>query len=225
MIEIRDLRFAYPDRAFSLAVDSLKIEEGERFRVSGPSGSGKTTLINIISGILKPDSGLVRVGGREITRRNDREIRRFRLERMGFIFQNFDLLEYLTVEQNILLPLIVAGRKPDAATRERLGSLIEAVGLAGKRRSHPGRLSQGERQRAAICRAVINDPCLLIADEPTASLDRKNAERFIELVSRVLEQTGATFLMVTHDTSCAGFFDRHLDMESLESNGKGEAHV
>lgn len=214
MIEIRDLTFAYPDRAFSLAIGALRIGEGERFRVSGPSGSGKTTLINIISGILKPDSGLVRVAGIEISKRNDREARRTRLTKMGFIFQNFDLLEYLTVEQNILLPVTLAGVKPDAETRQRLDHLVESMGLLGKKRAYPGRLSHGERQRAAICRAVINNPRLLIADEPTASLDRRNAERFIELIGAMLDRTGATFLMVTHDDAHAGFFENHLDMES-----------
>ena len=158
MIRIRDLSFTYPGGDFGLRLDRLDLDAGERLVITGPSGSGKTTLIQLLSGILKPDSGTIRVGDQEISRGNDRAARHFRLHRMGFIFQEFELLEYLTVEQNILLPYLLSrSLRVDAAVRDRMAHLLERTGLAGKERKYPRALSHGEKQRVAVVRALINE--------------------------------------------------------------------
>jgi len=225
MIRIRNLDFHYPGSAFTLRIDDLVIGAGERFGLTGPSGSGKTTLINIIAGILKPRAGEVVVAGTEISRRNDRRNREFRISNIGFIFQNFELLDYLTVEQNILLPITIGrGLRADAAIRERMESTLERMGIADRRRAYPRSLSQGEKQRVAICRAVINEPRLVIADEPTANLDRRNAARVIELILEIVQENRSTFLMVTHDPAYFEIFPRRLDLADLEE-GSAQVHA
>jgi len=216
VIRISDLEFRYPDGAFTLRMGNLHVEEGERVCITGASGSGKTTLVNLVAGILKPTSGSVRVADTEISRRNDRRNRAFRIDNIGFIFQNFELLEYLPVEENILLPFSVGGRmKADAAVRERMSLYLEEMGMTARRRAYPRRLSQGEKQRVAICRAMINRPRLVIADEPTANLDTENAKRVMDLIAGVLDENGSTFLMVSHDRALLPHFDRRLDMGEL----------
>ncbi len=218
MIRIKNLDFAYPDGRFSLHVDALDFAEGGRFCLRGPSGSGKTTLVNIIAGILKPTAGSVTVAGQEISRSRDKANREFRLNNIGFIFQNFELLDYLNVEQNILLPFSI-GRKmkvtPDV--RRRIDASLERMGIADKKRVYPGQLSQGEQQRVAICRAVVNEPALIIADEPTANLDERNAANVIDLIGELLDRKRATFLMVTHDRSFDEFFDDLVDIDAIAS--------
>jgi ABC-type lipoprotein export system ATPase subunit len=224
MIRISDLHFRYPGNGFELRVPSLSVSEGSRICLTGASGSGKTTLVNIISGILKPASGTVAVAGREISRRNDRENRAFRIGNIGYIFQNFELLDYLPVEENVLLPFTLSRRmRPDAAVRARMHAFLEQMGIAGKKRSLPGQLSQGEKQRVAICRAVITEPSLIIADEPTANLDRDNAGRVMGLIESVLDRNRATFLMVSHDPAFRGFFDDVVDMGGINAAADGDA--
>jgi ABC-type lipoprotein export system ATPase subunit len=222
MILINDLQFQYPGNGFELRVPSLHLHEGKRVCLTGASGSGKTTLVNIISGILKPACGSVAVAGREISRRNDRENRAFRIGNIGYIFQNFELLDYLPVEENVLLPFTLARRmRPDAAVRARMEAFLDRMGMAGKKRSLPGQLSQGEKQRVAICRAVITEPRLIIADEPTANLDRDNAGRVMELIESELERNRATFLMVSHDPAFRDFFDDVIDMSVINAADDG----
>jgi len=222
MISIKDLAFRYREGDFTLKIGDLEIPEGEKFMISGPSGSGKTTLVNIIAGILKPTSGSVRVAGIEISKRNDRLNRRFRLDNVGFIFQNFELLEYLPVERNILLPYSI-GRKMrvDAEVLERMRRSMETMGIWERRRAYPRQLSQGEKQRVAICRAVINAPRLIMADEPTANLDPDNSARVMELIRGMIEQNRSTFVMVTHDPSLRPFFNRRLDLKERSAGGDG----
>ncbi len=213
MIRIRNLDFGYPRSSFRLRVTDAHVAEGEKLCITGPSGSGKTTLINIISGILKPTSGTVEVAGREISKKNDRHNREFRLTNIGFIFQNFELLDYLPVEKNILLPFAIGRKmKADATVRKRLAEVTERMGIAGKRRAYPKHLSQGEKQRVAICRAVIADPRIIVADEPTANLDVENRTHVMNLIGEVLDRNRSTFLMVTHDPALYDFFDRRLDL-------------
>lgn len=214
MIQIENLRFAYPRNGFRLAVDLLRVQEGEKLCIMGPSGSGKTTLIHLISGILMPDSGSIRVAGQEITRRNDRWVRSFRLSRVGFIFQDFKLLEYLTAEQNILLPYYLSRQlKLDGAVRERLAAFLERTGLNGKAQAFPEALSHGEKQRVAVLRALITLPALVIGDEPTANLDEGNAAAIMELILRLVKDQGAAFILVTHNPSFRERFDRRLELE------------
>jgi putative ABC transport system ATP-binding protein len=213
MIRIKNLDFGYPRSPFRLRITDAHVAEGEKLCITGPSGSGKTTLVNIISGILKPASGTVEVAGREISRKNDRHNREFRLTNIGFIFQNFELLDYLSVEGNILLAYAIGRKmKVDAALRERLAEVTERMGIADKRRAFPKHLSQGEKQRVAICRAVIANPRIIVADEPTANLDVENRTRVMDLIGEVLDRNRSTFLMVTHDPALYGFFDRRLDL-------------
>lgn len=222
MIQIRNLDFAYPDARFKLHVDALDFAEGGRYCLRGPSGSGKTTLVNIIAGILKPTAGTVTVAGQEISRSRDKLNREFRLNRIGFIFQNFELLDYLNVEQNILLPFSI-GRKMKVTpeVRQRIDASLEQMGMIDKKRVYPGQLSQGEKQRVAICRAVVNEPGLIIADEPTANLDEQNAARVIDLISDLLDRKKATFLMVTHDRTFDDFFDTVVAMDSIVAIDSG----
>ncbi len=213
MISIRDLRFSYPGGLFELALDRLEVPEGGTLCITGPSGSGKTTLINLISGILEPTAGSIRIAGLEITRKNEKSVRSFRLEKIGFVFQDFKLLEYLTVEQNILLPYLLSSRmKADDRVRERLAVFVEKTGIEGKLKSFPGHLSHGEKQRVAVLRALITLPSLVIGDEPTANLDRENAEGIMELISGLAEENNATFVMVTHDEPMTRHFKTRLNL-------------
>ena len=195
MIHVRNLRFAYPDGSFRLSLDRLDLEEGGRLCITGPSGSGKTTLIQLLSGILQPREGTIRVAGVELTREKPARVRRFRLDKIGFIFQGFELLEYLTVERNVLLPFYLAGRSVAAPeVRARMARLLEKTGLAGKERAYPNTLSHGEKQRTAVCRALITWPRLVIGDEPTANLDGENAARILDLILELVEGEGATIV-------------------------------
>lgn len=213
MIRMRDVRFAYPDGGFSLHVGALDVEAGGMLCVTGRSGSGKTTLIQLISGILKADEGSVEVAGLAMGTGNEKEVRRFRLQRMGFIFQDFELLEYLTVEQNILLPYLL-DRTLDAGgeVRERLGQLLDRTGLNDKARVHPGRLSHGEKQRVAVMRALITNPGLVIGDEPTANLDEENASAIMDLIFALVKEHKTTFVLVTHDMRLAGRFEQRFEL-------------
>ena len=172
MIEISDLSFRYAEGAFSVTIPELRIARAEKVAFIGPSGVGKTTLISLIAGILKPQDGSVRVDGVDLARRSDRQRRDFRISRIGFVFQEFELLEYLTVRDNILLPYYVNATLPlTPAVRKSADELAVSMGIGDKLRRYPRTLSQGERQRVAICRALIASPDLIIADEPTGNLD------------------------------------------------------
>ena len=216
MIELEDVRFQYRRGGFGLHVGHLAIEAGRLVAFVGPSGSGKTTLVSLISGILAPASGALRVGGVDLASQPDARRRRFRIARIGMVFQDFELLEYLTVRDNVLLPYrINRALRLEASVRERAGRLAEAVGLGDKLDRYPGSLSHGERQRLAICRAMIAEPAILIADEPTGNLDAKTARRILELMFDQARRSGATFLMVTHDGSLLDGFDRVVDVTEL----------
>lgn len=213
MIRIQDLRFAYPKGDFEIRLDALHVAKGEGLCITGPSGSGKTTLIQLVSGILKPTSGSVRVGDLEVASQNEGALRRFRLRSMGFIFQDFELMEYLTVEHNILLPYYLdRSMTLTGEVRGRLDELLNRTGLQGKRRDHPINLSHGEKQRVAVCRALITLPALVIGDEPTANLDRDNADAIMELILELVKEQGATYLLVTHDPAYASRFENRLDL-------------
>jgi len=217
MIQISDLEFRYGDGDFHLSVDGLRVERGSRTALVGPSGSGKTTLLNLIAGIVQPTSGSIVTDGVELTARGDAERRRFRIRRIGLIFQEFELLEYLSVLDNILLPYrINAALRLDARVRERAAELAELVGIADKLRRYPDRLSQGERQRVAVCRAVLPDPALLLADEPTGNLDPSNAERVLQILFDYVERREATLLTVTHDRDLLPRFESVIDCRELQ---------
>jgi len=218
MIDIKDLRFAYPgSNGALLNVTRLTVEPGEKVMLRGPSGSGKSTLLNLIAGILAPQSGSIRICGEEIATKNDTAARDFRINHIGFIFQDFALLDYLTVKDNILLPYrLNPSLSLNAAVRSRASQLLADLGIAEKSSAFPARLSFGERQRAAIARAMITSPKIILADEPTANLDRANALKTIELILSSAASNNAGLVVVSHDDSLASYFDRVIDIEQFK---------
>ena len=220
MIEFDDIRFAYPGSAFRLAVRSLRVAAGEKAVLTGPSGSGKTTLLNLAAGIVLPDSGTVRVGGRAVSSQSDRQRRTFRVSDVGLVFQEFELLEYLTVRQNILLPYRINPRLTlTDEVRRRAAALAATTGISETLDRRPGRLSQGERQRVAICRALVTGPSIILADEPTGNLDPATSRTIVELLLAQAHAAGATLMMVTHDHSLLDSFDRTIDISALDREG------
>ena len=185
----------------------LQVAEQELVAVMGPSGSGKSTLMHLLAGLDKPTEGAVTIAGTELGTLDDTALTRLRREHIGFIFQFFNLLPMLDVDENVTLPLAIAGERPDRAWVE---TLIAAVGLAQRRRHRPGELSGGEQQRVAIARALITRPTVLLADEPTGNLDSKTGGEILELMRRSVDSYGQTLVMVTHDPRAAAIADRTL---------------
>ena len=217
MIAIRDLRFAYRD-GFALAIPTLDVAARERVAVVGPSGSGKTTLLNLVSGIATPDAGSVALDGTEIGGLPDRARRRLRAANVGFVFQDFALVDYLTAEENVLYPYRVgAGLRLDRDARGRARALLSDFGLEAKARRRPGQLSQGERQRVAIARALVVRPMVILADEATGNLDPANKAAALDLLFAQAAETGAALLCVTHDHELLPRFDRVIDFADLRA--------
>ncbi len=175
--------------------------------IMGPSGSGKSTLMHILAGLDTPTSGSVRVAGVELTELTDRELTQLRRERIGFIFQTFNLLPVLSAEENILLPLSIAGRKPD---REWFDRLIDTVGIRDRLSHRPAEMSGGQQQRVAVARALITHPSVVFADEPSGNLDSKASSDVLGLLRHAVDDFGQTVVMVTHDAHAASYADRLL---------------
>jgi len=214
MIEINSLTFAYPSGEFRLDIQELSVATGEKVAFVGPSGSGKTTLLNLVAGILPPKNGSIKVDNDEISAQGDTARRNFRITNIGFIFQDFGLLDYLDVRDNILHPYrITDALKLDSDVRNRADMLAEQMGIADKLQRHPPDLSHGERQRVAICRALLPGPKLILADEATGNLDPKNKTHILELLFQSVEEHGATLLAVTHDHELLKSFDRVVDFQ------------
>src|SRR5580704_16312020 len=188
----------------------LTVDSGEFIAVMGPSGCGKSTLLNLVAGLDLPDEGTITVAGEEITGRGEDDLARMRRRHMGIVFQFFNLLEGMTVLENVALPTIIAGRKRRMAeTRAR--DLLDLLGIGDKAGAVPGVLSGGQRQRLAIARALANEPTLLLADEPTGALDSEGGAEVIELLSR-LHAGGQTIVLVTHDAGVASAAERIVRM-------------
>jgi ABC-type lipoprotein export system ATPase subunit len=220
VIRIRDLEFTYGEGDFRLRIPELSAERGSSVAFVGPSGSGKTTLLNLIAGIVTPRRGSIKAGDVEVTSLTDAARRDFRVRNVGLIFQEFELLDYLNVLDNILLPYrINPSLRLDGGIRERARGLAEQVGIADKLSRHPGHLSQGERQRVAVCRAVLPEPTLLLADEPTGNLDPVNTQRVLEILFAFAERSGATLLTVTHERDLLPRFERIVDFNSFHGVG------
>jgi putative ABC transport system ATP-binding protein len=183
---------------------SLAIPTGQFAAVMGPSGSGKSTLLNMIAGLDRPTQGEVQVDGVNVNRLSEAALARYRRAKLGFVFQFFNLLDRLTVLDNILLPAQLVGLKPRVA-QERAHTLLAQLGIAEKARAYPSRLSGGERQRVAIARALINQPAVLLADEPTGALDSRSGEAVMEMLAQI-HQGGQTVLLVTHDAKLAASY-------------------
>lgn len=207
LIQIRGLNKTYTEGDRSRLVLSdvdLDIEEGEFFVLLGKSGSGKSTLLNLISGIDYPDAGSIRVGSTDITRLNERQLTLFRREQIGIIFQFFNLIPTLTVLENITLPLELRGKRDESRAR----SLLERVGLEGRADAFPDKLSGGEQQRIAIARALVHEPPVVLADEPTGNLDEETGEKILGLLLELTRDTGKTLVMATHNPEIVPLADR-----------------
>jgi putative ABC transport system ATP-binding protein len=189
----------------ALAGVSVDFERGRFTAIMGPSGSGKSTLMHILAGLDRPTSGTVTLDGADITELDDGELTKLRRDKLGFVFQFFNLLPVLTAEENLILPLSIAGEKPDP---DWLDQLIATVGLEDRRTHRPSELSGGQQQRVAIARALVTRPAVVFADEPTGNLDSKSSEDVLALLRRAADEFGQTVIMVTHDPEAAAVGDR-----------------
>ncbi|MFA5572685.1 MAG: ABC transporter ATP-binding protein [Crenarchaeota archaeon] len=187
----------------------LEIEKGEFTAIMGPSGSGKTTLLNLIGCIDKPTEGKIRIDGIDITQLPESKLYKIRRDKIGFIFQNFNLLPYLNARENVELAMELAG-KFKGQRKQRAQELLRTVGLSGREQHRPQKLSQGEQQRVAVARALANDPAIILADEPTGNLDAANKREIVKLLSDLNKKQGTTILMVTHDEQVAAHTQRTL---------------
>jgi putative ABC transport system ATP-binding protein len=218
MIDIQDLEFYYRSGEFHLHIPEFSISRGEKVAVIGASGSGKTTLLNLVAGIITPLNGTVGVDNTHISVLGDRERRDFRISNIGFVFQDFELLDYLNVFDNILHPYRISGAlKLDRAVKQRAALLAEDMDIGDKLRRRAEDLSQGEKQRAAICRALLTQPRLILADEATGNLDPENKTRILDSLFGAVEEHDATLLAVTHDYELLERFDRVIDFKDFRN--------
>ncbi len=217
MITIRSLEFGYRTGEFRLNVPEFGVARSEKVAVIGPSGSGKTTLLNLIAGILTPITGTINVGDVPVNQLSDAERRDFRITNVGFVFQDFELLDYLNVLDNILHPYrITRALMLNKDVRARALMLAEAMGIGDKLKRFANDLSQGERQRAAICRALLPHPKVILADEATGNLDPSNKTRILDLLFQSVEEHDTTLLAVTHDHELLKRFDRVVDFQDFQ---------
>jgi putative ABC transport system ATP-binding protein len=193
----------------ALAGVTVDFERGRFTAIMGPSGSGKSTLVHILAGLDRPTSGTVVLDGEEITGLDDGELTKLRRDKLGFVFQFFNLLPVLTAEENLVLPLSIAGRKPD---QEWLARLIDTVGLEDRRTHRPSELSGGQQQRVAVARALVSKPAVIFADEPTGNLDSKASGDVLRLLRQAVDEFGQTVIMVTHDPAAAAHADRLITL-------------
>ena len=193
----------------ALAAVSTGFERGRFTAIMGPSGSGKSTLMHLLAGLDTPTTGTVELDGVDITHLDDGELTKLRRDKLGFVFQFFNLLPVLTAEENILLPLSIAGRKPD---QEWLDRLVQTVGLDDRRTHRPSELSGGQQQRVAVARARLSTPAVVFAAEPTGNLDSKSSAEVLELLRQAVDEFGQTVIMVTHDPAAAAHADRLITL-------------
>jgi putative ABC transport system ATP-binding protein len=223
IVEAFDLRRRYGEgeaAVDALAGVSVAFPAGHFAAIMGPSGSGKSTLMHLLAGLDRPTSGTVKVGGVELTELDDRALTQLRRDRIGFIFQTFNLLPVLNAEENILLPLSIAGRQVDRAWFEQL---IDTVGIRDRLSHRPAELSGGQQQRVAVARALISRPDVVFADEPSGNLDSKSSNDVLELLRHAVDDFSQTVVMVTHDAHAASFADRLLVLADGRIVHDGEA--
>jgi ABC-type lipoprotein export system ATPase subunit len=214
-IEVKQLTKKYRDgKSEVVALDSVNfdLEQGDDLAIVGPSGSGKTTLIELMSGLNKPSSGEVTIGGQSVWAGNDNTVSGFRNQTMGFIFQLIHLQDYLSALENVMLPMLIAGKGTKMA-RERAEKLLTDVGLQERLHHNPSAMSGGEMQRVAVARALANSPKIIFADEPTGKLDKQNAENIINILTKIAKQEQMSVVMITHDQAIASKFNNILWLE------------
>ncbi|MHC4712872.1 MAG: ABC transporter ATP-binding protein [Planctomycetota bacterium] len=222
MITVSGLNFRYREGRFRLRISDLSIEPGSAVAVIGASGTGKTTFLNLVSGVTVPQSGTIVTNGVEVSSLSDVRRREFRISNVGFVFQEFELLDYLNVIDNILLPYRISpALMLDGAAHDRALELANDVGIADKLDRNVNRLSHGERQRVAICRALVADTALILADEPTGNLDPEATEHVMDLLFAQVRKRSATLVTVTHDHGLIDRFDRVIDFLDFHSLGEG----
>jgi ABC-type lipoprotein export system ATPase subunit len=224
MVAIRDLDFRYREGEFRLRIPQLRVPAGETVAVIGPSGTGKTTLLNLIAGIVSPLGGQISVNAMQIAGLSETARRDYRIRNLGLVFQEFELLSYLNVLDNILLPFrINSALELTQDVKQRAVRLANEVGIADKLRRNVERLSQGERQRVAVCRALLTEPLLILADEPTGNLDPRNKGRVLDILFDYIEVHGTTLVTVTHDHDLLERFERVIEFSAFHSEtGAGE---
>jgi putative ABC transport system ATP-binding protein len=196
------------------AVDALRgitlaFAPGSFTAIMGPSGSGKSTLMHVLAGLDRPTSGAVVIDGQDITKMDDGELTQLRRDRIGFVFQFFNLVPVLNAEENMLLPLSIAGRRPE---RQWVEQLMRTVGIDDRRTHRPAELSGGQQQRVAVARALVSRPAVVFADEPTGNLDSKTSEEVMQLLRRAVDEFGQSVVMVTHDDHAASYADRRIEL-------------
>jgi putative ABC transport system ATP-binding protein len=217
MIKIKHLEFDYATNGFHLHIGNMTIERGSATAIIGPSGTGKTTLLNLIAGVSVPLTGQILIGQTDMTHLNESARREFRITNIGMVFQEFELLGYLRVIDNILLPYrIHPALRLDSAVRARAVSLARQAGIADKLSRFATKLSQGEKQRVAVCRSLLVKPSVILADEPTGNLDPANKERILDILLGYVAETGCTLLTVTHDHSLLNRFSWVIDMQEFQ---------
>ena len=210
MIEIKDLRKSFGKLDVLRGVD-LNIERGETISIVGPSGAGKTTLLQLIGTLDRPDSGSIRYDGKELSTMSASQLANFRNRHIGFVFQFHQLLPEFTAIENITIPALIAGESQSAATKKAM-ELLKIMGLEERAHHKPSQMSGGENQRVAVARALINRPDVILADEPSGSLDSKNKEELHKLFFDLRDRLGQTFIIVTHDEELAKLTDRTIRM-------------
>lgn len=214
ILQISDLHFQYPASDFKIEISNIKITQGSKIAISGKSGSGKTTLIHLISGILKPQSGEILFFDKSITDMNENDIRKHRISNIGFIFQEFELLDYLNVMDNLILPYkINKSLSLDEEIKDKAKEIANRIGIGNKLDQHPKQLSGGERQRLAIARALITSPPLIIADEPTGNLDDKTSNIVMDEITDQVSYTNSTLIMISHNNELISSFDEIIDIQ------------
>ena len=218
MIEISNLSFSYSKSDFQLNIDQLVVEAGQCAAVIGPSGCGKTTLLQLMAGIIPNLSGTIRVNGYEVHKMGDAERRLFRLRNIGFVFQDFGLIEYLNFLDNILHPYrINPGLSVSHEVKQRARNLADHMGIGDKLKRFVAQTSQGEQQRAAICRAIVAQPSVILADEPTGNLDPTNKSQIMDILKNYAIEHKAVLVVATHDHELLGAFDRVIDFRSWQN--------
>ncbi|MCP5024040.1 MAG: ATP-binding cassette domain-containing protein [bacterium] len=214
LLSLQDILFSYESGQFSLEVQELSLHPGESVMCMGPSGSGKTTLLELMAGLQDPKRGQARLQGKTWTDLTKNQRQQLRLQSMGLVFQGFELLAALTLEENVLLPLRFLGRSPKQEL-PRCHELMQSLGILDLAHKKPAESSFGERQRAAICRALITRPAVILADEPTANLDQESADLALSLLLDQSKTQGAALFLISHDSRHTDLIDRMVSMDSL----------